>query len=873
MRRFVRGILPVWIFLFLGAVTFAADRQYGIAPAPSWVARAAAPASSDGSASSEEALAYLLVDYQANVGSRQRYTHIVMEVRTAEGVQDGSTITIDFDPSYEQLTINTLDVKRGGMTKSRLGKDEIQILHREPDLESFILDGSLTASIVLKDVRIGDIIDYSYTVKGSNPAFGGRWVGEYSCGWHVAVAQEQVRVLVPSGRTVRWRMHGTTVEPTSTAANGLTTLQWSFTNLKPVVSEDLTPSWYVDAPWIELSEFESWEAVRAWAVALYPSAKLPADLTALTKTWMKDSTDPERRARAALDYVQQNIRYLGIELGAGSYKPRSPEKVHSRRFGDCKDQVYLLMTLLRAMGIDSAPMLVSTGDKDLVADLLPSPIIFDHVILSADIGGRTAYLDPTRSYQRGNVLERYAPDYGWGLLVGGLSKGLTRFGAALGTVSEAEVEERFVLGGKEEPARLDVTTTARGDSADFLRGSFASRRRDEIAKNYLNFYAERYPSIQTAERLTVTDDAENDVFTTVEHYTIGGIWTPGSEKDTSVAGFYPDIVRSEIPVPRTKVRSTPMFVTFPRHVVQRITVELPEKWNVKPEDTTQATDAFTLRTRVSSKENTITLVYEYTSKAEQVTAARMATYNRDVMRIEDSLGYELTWGRSETVSAAPRQETTIPAAPVILLVITAVLIGCCILVYWSATHDRSGALLSAAPGVIGAPGLADPAGLGGSAVSGLGSPAVSGLGGWLILVAVTLFAQPIASAATLGRIVPLLKPETWKSLTDPAGARYHALWGPTLFLEAVTAVALGLACVLLIVLFFQKRRLFPRLYVGVRIAAAVLVAADLVLVTLLPPAKDVVSTAAGQLAAALIACALWVPYMLKSRRVRATFTA
>jgi hypothetical protein len=241
-----------------------------------------------GPGSSDESLSYLLVDYQTNVAAMQRYTRIAIQVNTAEGVQDGSSILIDFDPSYQKLFLHSVTVTRHGASGSRLSREDVELLHREPDLESFILDGSLTASIVLKDVRVGDIIDYAYTVQGRNPAFGDLYVGEYSCGWRVGVAREQIRVLMPASRSIRYKLHGTSVEPTHSQSGDTTMLEWTFTDLPPILSEDRTPPWYVDTPWIELSEFADWLSVRGWAQALYPEARLPAELAVLSDTWMQD---------------------------------------------------------------------------------------------------------------------------------------------------------------------------------------------------------------------------------------------------------------------------------------------------------------------------------------------------------------------------------------------------------------------------------------------------------------------------------------------------------------------------------------------------------------------------------------------------------
>jgi len=846
------------VIALLNAVALDAEDQggtYVIAHAPAWVraVSSALPAAGEGEGS--HAVDILLVDDQSNVATREHYTRVVMQVRTQQGVQDGSSLMIDFDPSYQVLVLHSLEVIRQGVASSRLSRKAVQVLHREADLESFIIDGTLSASVVVQDVRVGDVIDYSYTVRGTNPVFNGRYRDTFSCGWHVPVQKEHIRVLFPRTRSIHWKAVGEVPQPARTESDGTTELEWTFADLKPAASEDLTPSWFVETPWIDVSEFAGWEDVRSWALALYPPATLPGALEAMVRQWSRERDGPEQRVRAALDYVQQNVRYLGIELGAGSYAPRAPAAVFETRFGDCKDKAYLLITILRTMGFDASPMLVNTSLRSLVGDLLPSPSCFNHVIVAVTLNGGRVLLDPTESYQRGDVTRRFVPDYGYGLLLARGSEGLDRFAMHQGDASDLWVEEKFTVGGRAESTRLNVLTVARGAAADSLREFFASHRLEEISRDYLNYYAERYPAITASGSLATEDRAESDEFRTnefhtMESYTISGFWTEGEEKGSHVASFYPDVVRNEIPRPHTLVRSTPMRIDNPRHVVQKITIDLPEPWKVKAVDRTVATAAFSLHTTIGASAKTVSLLYDYRSGAEEVSASAMPEYNGAVKKVLDDLGYSLTW------RAPGADRSSGPADPMVSLIMvltTVVLFAGALGLYRWAVHARaSTAIVSGA--VL--------------PVDETSSP--KGLAGVLVLVAIGLFAAPFASMVNLSRLLPAFEATRWHELTSQAGSQYSPLRGPLLLFEAADAVATGLAGILLLVLFYQRRRLFPPIYIWVRIAGAVLVLVDSI-VALLLPGNEGRQTAYSQLAAALVSCAIFIPYMLRSRRVRNTF--
>ncbi len=616
-------------------------RTFAITLPPSWVLPQGSLTRPTHGADERET--YLLSDSQENVATGELYTNIVKELRTAEGVQDGSTISVDYDPSYQTLLFHRILVVRGGVASSRLSRAAVRLIQREPDLESSMLDGAVTASFVLRDIRPGDRIDYAYTIRGRNPALGGRFADSFTYGWETALGRERVRVLCPTSRVLRYRSIGGTAQPRVSAKGSTTEYLWEFKDSAPILWEDQSPSWHVTYPWIEISEYPDWAAVDRWAQSLYPPARLPAELVKLTARWSAEHAAPEDRLQAALDFVQQEVRYVAIELGTGSLTPRAPQTVWDRRFGDCKDKSYLLVSLLSRLGLEAAPVLVNTGDRTLVADRLPSPYDFDHVIVAVSVNGKRVFVDPTDAYQRGAVLKRFLPDYGYGLLLAPGQTQLVRFGSPQGQQPETKVVERFTSGGQDEPASLEVITTASGGAADSLRADFATHTIDEVAKSYLNYYASDYPQIESVAGLVVRDDAAQDVFTTVERYRIPDFWTLLSDKRNYRASLFPTFVYGLIPMPKTKIRTSPIEVPYPRTVDERIEVSLPEPWPARTESATITTAAFELKTDYAARGTTIVLEHHYRSLADSIPVTGVPGYNEAVKDIDQRLGYRLTW--------------------------------------------------------------------------------------------------------------------------------------------------------------------------------------------------------------------------------------
>ena len=147
-----------------------------------------------------------------------------------------------------------------------------------------------------------------------------------------------------------------------------------------------------------------------------------------------------------------------------------------------------------------------------------------------------------------------------------------------------------------------------------------------------------------------------------------------------------------------------------------------------------------------------------------------------------------------------------------------------------------------------------------------------GLGGWLVLIILGLIATPFWCAHYIASNTSVLTVEDWQNLTLSGNANYHPLWGLMLTLELLGNLTLLVFALLLIVLFFQKRRTFPFAYVAFQVMHIVFVIADNSGCALIPS----VAAAAGAkevptLTGTIIGGAVWIAYMLTSMRVKTTF--
>ena len=148
---------------------------------------------------------------------------------------------------------------------------------------------------------------------------------------------------------------------------------------------------------------------------------------------------------------------------------------------------------------------------------------------------------------------------------------------------------------------------------------------------------------------------------------------------------------------------------------------------------------------------------------------------------------------------------------------------------------------------------------------------LEGIGGWLILVGFALCLTPIIRVSTLYQTWEgYFSAAVWQAVAMPQGGSYHPLYGPMLILEMLGNIFfLGLN-LLALRLFFTRRKGFPKLYIAYLVGFAIFLILDDVGCELIPSLKSSGKDHTEAIRAAFYAI-LWSLYMIKSKRVKATF--
>jgi transglutaminase-like putative cysteine protease len=574
----------------------------------------------------------LLTDHQIKVdgGRVTDYHRRVRKVLTPAGVQDAAELSIDFDPTYETLVIHDAAVLRDGKRVGGLNRSEVRVIEKEPESDDRIYDGQLTALAFLADVRPGDVIDYSWSLVGANPLLGGKYADELDLSVTLPTRHLRHRLLWPAGRPLQIRSTLAGLQPK--IANGA--YVWEREDVAPLDDEDETPSWFDPFDVVQVTEFRSWNEVAQWAAALYrPEPASLAAVREIAARIRREQTTDEARITAAIRFVQDDIRYLGIEMGRNSHEPHQPATTLAQRYGDCKDKAFLLCLLLRELGIEARPAMVNTKLRRRLDDYLPSPFVFDHVIAEVVRGKQTSWIDGTIANQGGLLSTIETPSDERALVIDAGTVALAHIGTR--EKGGVVVEQTYDVPEEAKPATMEVVATYRGRDADDLRARLATASLADIGREHLNRYAADQPRIEPMGAPTVQDDRDANVIVLRERYRIRDLFTNGA------FSYVPRAVSLFLARPETKIRSTPLRFDYPLDITERATFRLPRSVAREQRREERESPAFHFERQVESSGRKVILTYRLRARRDSIAVADVPKHLTTLNDISDHLSYSV----------------------------------------------------------------------------------------------------------------------------------------------------------------------------------------------------------------------------------------
>lgn len=179
-------------------------------------------------------------------------------------------------------------------------------------------------------------------------------------------------------------------------------------NLMAIESESYSPSFYDFAPNVKfaLNKFhlkgvdgsaENWDEFGKWInhSLLKGHDELDPSTVTKIKNLVQGIENPKKKVEKVYQYVQNNTRYISVQLGIGGWMPISAKEVDKVKYGDCKGLTNYTMALLKAIGIESFYTVVHAGSSQRSLDSDFPSLQGNHVFLNVPLQNEELWLECT----------------------------------------------------------------------------------------------------------------------------------------------------------------------------------------------------------------------------------------------------------------------------------------------------------------------------------------------------------------------------------------------------------------------------------------------------------------------------------------------
>jgi Domain of Unknown Function with PDB structure (DUF3857)/Transglutaminase-like superfamily len=408
------------------------------ADAPAWMHNAATAPLPDHDEKTDAALLYSedVTTVQPN-GKIKTLKRRVFKILRPDGRRYG-TVREYFDAETKITAMHGWCIPASGKDYEVKEKDAVE--SAPPDVEN----GALASDFRLKYLKIpasdpGNVVGYEVEQEGRPYVFETDWDPQ----WPVPVSEARFTLQLPPG----WEYRGVWVNHADTqpAISG-NQYEWVLKNVPAIKFEEDMPPWRAVAARLAVAlfppstdgksvkGFETWRDMGLWYADLTkgrrePSPEIKQKVAQLTNT----NQTQLQKMHALADFMQSDIRYVGIWLGIGGWQPHAATDVFAHRYGDCKDKATLLSAMLHEIGIESYYVLINVDRGEVTKDMPPQKH-FNHAILAVRLPkdfqdpsilaakdhptlGKLLFFDPTDQITPFGQL-RGALQANFGLLVG-----------------------------------------------------------------------------------------------------------------------------------------------------------------------------------------------------------------------------------------------------------------------------------------------------------------------------------------------------------------------------------------------------------------------------------------------------------------------
>ncbi|MFD0862759.1 DUF3857 domain-containing protein [Sungkyunkwania multivorans] len=311
---------------------------------------------------------------------------------------------VNYDPNTKVKKLEAIVYDMNGNEIKKIKKNDFNDV-------SAVDGGTLYADNRTKYLRYTPIA-YPYTVKFEcitekiNTAFIPSWIPIDS--YSQSYEKTSYSIKVTEGFNIRTKEKNFEYFDIQRKTEGQSSFHYELKNVPSSKYESYSPSILRIHPYllVALDKFHlegvdgsavSWEEFGRWRYEDMIKGRdlLPESTKTEVEQLVQGIEDPIAKAKKIYEYVQDNTRYISVQLGIGGWSPIEAEEVDRVKYGDCKGLTNYTKALLASQGIESYYTVLYAGNYQRSIESDFASMQSNHVILNIPNGDENIWLECT----------------------------------------------------------------------------------------------------------------------------------------------------------------------------------------------------------------------------------------------------------------------------------------------------------------------------------------------------------------------------------------------------------------------------------------------------------------------------------------------
>ena len=306
--------------------------------------------------------------------------HILIKILNDRGKAKYGEVKLGYDSTYEKIEVEYARTIKPDGTIIPVGAKHIRDISEYPEYPLY--SNARLRIISMPELTEGAVIEYK-AIKYINKLIDGKEFCEnYPIQGFEPYLNQRVNLIIPDGYNVNiesynpgYVEYALSFSPWIERVEDGTKYTWEFNNVPEIITEPSMSPYIEITPYLCISSLDDWQEVYNWWGSLVvDKVNIDKAIEEKTQELIKDKNTQEEKAKAIYHWVASKIRYVGVEYGEAGFEPHYATEIFKNKYGDCKDQTMLLISMLRYAGISAYPVLIGTKGCYLLDEEFPTLI-------------------------------------------------------------------------------------------------------------------------------------------------------------------------------------------------------------------------------------------------------------------------------------------------------------------------------------------------------------------------------------------------------------------------------------------------------------------------------------------------------------------